>query len=222
VYRTGAWAWRAARSAGEAGQLAASGRRGRSKAPSISYMEGALLHSARHKGFVRGDTLANVAGPSGGSVPAPFGQGSAATFPLKQRRGTGAARVPEGHAGAGRRKTSQGQRGSGRRSRGSPHAVAVRRLPQSGAGHARLGPHEARSRPRFRRRCHGRCGYPLRWPVQRGQAVRRRGRGGRHGRTGHPGRRSCGSGEDAEGSRGDATSGCWAHARLPVRAIDGV
>jgi hypothetical protein len=34
-----------------------------SKAPSISYMEGALLHSARHDGFCRGDTLANVAVP---------------------------------------------------------------------------------------------------------------------------------------------------------------
>jgi hypothetical protein len=30
------------------------------KAPSISYMEGALLHSARHKEFCRADTLANV------------------------------------------------------------------------------------------------------------------------------------------------------------------
>jgi len=61
----GAWSWRAARSAGEAGQLTASARRGQSKAPSISYMEGALLHSARHEAFCRGDTLANVAGPSG-------------------------------------------------------------------------------------------------------------------------------------------------------------
>ena len=35
-----------------------------SKAPSISYMEGALLHSARQRCFCRGDTLANVAVPS--------------------------------------------------------------------------------------------------------------------------------------------------------------
>jgi len=61
VYRTGAWPWRAARSAGEAGQLAGLAWRGQSTAPSISYMEGALLHSARHKAFYRGSTLANVA-----------------------------------------------------------------------------------------------------------------------------------------------------------------
>jgi hypothetical protein len=30
------------------------------KAPSISYMEGALLHSARQRGFCRDDTLANL------------------------------------------------------------------------------------------------------------------------------------------------------------------
>jgi hypothetical protein len=33
------------------------------KAPSISYMEGALLHSARHRGFCRDDTLANLGVP---------------------------------------------------------------------------------------------------------------------------------------------------------------
>jgi hypothetical protein len=31
------------------------------KAPSISYMEGVLLHSARHEEFCRDDTLANLA-----------------------------------------------------------------------------------------------------------------------------------------------------------------
>jgi hypothetical protein len=35
------------------------------KAPSISYMEGALLHSARQRGFCRDDTLANLAMPGG-------------------------------------------------------------------------------------------------------------------------------------------------------------
>jgi hypothetical protein len=38
------------------------------KAPSISYMEGALLNSARHEGFCRDDTLANAAVPSGRDV----------------------------------------------------------------------------------------------------------------------------------------------------------
>jgi hypothetical protein len=46
VFRTGAWHWRAARGAREAGQLADPVRRAKRKAPSISYMEGALLHSA--------------------------------------------------------------------------------------------------------------------------------------------------------------------------------
>jgi hypothetical protein len=68
VYRTGVWYWRAARGAGEAGQPVASERRGHSEAPSISYMEGALLHSARHQGFCRGDTLANLATPGGRDV----------------------------------------------------------------------------------------------------------------------------------------------------------
>src|SRR5580700_5749481 len=72
VYRTGVWLWRAARSAGEAGQLAASVRRGPSKAPSISYMEGVLLHSARQRGFCRDDTLVNLAMPGGRDHLAPL------------------------------------------------------------------------------------------------------------------------------------------------------
>jgi len=47
VIYVGVWHRRAARGAGEAGQPGRSGKAWPDKAPFISYMKGALLHSAR-------------------------------------------------------------------------------------------------------------------------------------------------------------------------------
>jgi hypothetical protein len=62
VILAGAWHWRAARGAGKARRLADLVWRAKRKAPSISYMEGALSHCAWHRGLCHGDTPANANG----------------------------------------------------------------------------------------------------------------------------------------------------------------